>query len=390
MVFGEPDVEIKKQKDGQIMVEIKGVDVYDPTTGQKPDHGVVDQPGDGHDRSRGRPSDTRKQIAVALPAPGPRALANSEVCGRDSCEGDCSTSLRVYTGGELLAAQLPERNPVIVSANGDPIVRERDHVLLYAPRGSGKSWTTGALATCLSQGSPWARWKAARAFRVGWIDGEMPAGALRDRYEMLLAGQEPSGNLLFIMADVQDRPLPSLATAEGQAVIEPYIRDVEVLFLDHLSALFGRMAENDAEAWAPAQEWLLSLRRRGVTVFLVHHAGRSGQQRGTTKREDIADLIISLRQPADYVPEQGLRAEVHFEKARGLLGAVTEPFELQLRVVEGAASWTTREPEAETFDQVIELLRAGKSLRAIETATGISKSKVQRMKTRARERGLLA
>jgi adenine-specific DNA-methyltransferase len=34
MVFGEPDVEITKQKDGQIVAEIKGVDVYDPTTGQ--------------------------------------------------------------------------------------------------------------------------------------------------------------------------------------------------------------------------------------------------------------------------------------------------------------------------------------------------------------------
>ena len=34
MVFGEPDVEIRKQKDGQIVAEIKGVDVYDPTTGQ--------------------------------------------------------------------------------------------------------------------------------------------------------------------------------------------------------------------------------------------------------------------------------------------------------------------------------------------------------------------
>ena len=34
MVLGEPDVEIKKQKDGQIIVEIKRVDVYDPTTGQ--------------------------------------------------------------------------------------------------------------------------------------------------------------------------------------------------------------------------------------------------------------------------------------------------------------------------------------------------------------------
>jgi adenine-specific DNA-methyltransferase len=34
MVFGEPDVEITKQKDGQIVIEIKGLDVYDPTTGQ--------------------------------------------------------------------------------------------------------------------------------------------------------------------------------------------------------------------------------------------------------------------------------------------------------------------------------------------------------------------
>ena len=34
MVFGEPEVEVKKLKNGQIMVEIRGVDVYDPTTGQ--------------------------------------------------------------------------------------------------------------------------------------------------------------------------------------------------------------------------------------------------------------------------------------------------------------------------------------------------------------------
>jgi adenine-specific DNA-methyltransferase len=34
MVFGEPDVDITTQPAGQIVVEIKGVDVYDPTTGQ--------------------------------------------------------------------------------------------------------------------------------------------------------------------------------------------------------------------------------------------------------------------------------------------------------------------------------------------------------------------
>jgi adenine-specific DNA-methyltransferase len=34
MVFGEPDLEVKPQKDGKLVVRVRGVDVYDPTTGQ--------------------------------------------------------------------------------------------------------------------------------------------------------------------------------------------------------------------------------------------------------------------------------------------------------------------------------------------------------------------
>ncbi len=34
MYFGEPDIDIKKQKDGKIVAELKGLDVYDPTTGE--------------------------------------------------------------------------------------------------------------------------------------------------------------------------------------------------------------------------------------------------------------------------------------------------------------------------------------------------------------------
>lgn len=33
-VFGESDVKIHKEKDGQVVVEIKGVDMHDPTTGE--------------------------------------------------------------------------------------------------------------------------------------------------------------------------------------------------------------------------------------------------------------------------------------------------------------------------------------------------------------------
>lgn len=34
MVFGEPDIEIETLKDGQVQVEVRGLDIYDPTTGQ--------------------------------------------------------------------------------------------------------------------------------------------------------------------------------------------------------------------------------------------------------------------------------------------------------------------------------------------------------------------
>jgi len=42
MIFGEPDIDIQKQKDGKLLVEIKGVDVYDPTTGQIRSHSTDD------------------------------------------------------------------------------------------------------------------------------------------------------------------------------------------------------------------------------------------------------------------------------------------------------------------------------------------------------------
>jgi adenine-specific DNA-methyltransferase len=34
MVFGEPDIAIEKQQDGKLTVEVRGLDVYDPTTGE--------------------------------------------------------------------------------------------------------------------------------------------------------------------------------------------------------------------------------------------------------------------------------------------------------------------------------------------------------------------
>jgi len=42
MAFGEPDVEIRQRKDGKLEVEVRGVDVYDPTTQEIRSHSTDD------------------------------------------------------------------------------------------------------------------------------------------------------------------------------------------------------------------------------------------------------------------------------------------------------------------------------------------------------------
>jgi putative DNA primase/helicase len=112
----------------------------------------------------------------------------------------------------------------------------------------------------------------------------------------------------------------------------------------------------------------------------VHHAGKGGQQRGTSRREDVLDTSISLRRPADYSPTEGARFEIHLEKARGIVGAAAKPFEAKLETRGGATVWTTRELEDVSRVRVEALLDDGLSVREIADETGISKSTVHRIK----------
>jgi putative DNA primase/helicase len=81
------------------------------------------------------------------------------------------------------------------------------------------------------------------------------------------------------------------------------LEKIELLILHNLSTIFTG-SESAGDAWLPMQNWLLKLRRQGISVLLVHHAGTNGRQRGTSRREDALDTVIGLRRPEDYSPEQ--------------------------------------------------------------------------------------
>ena len=126
-----------------------------------------------------------------------------------------------------------------------------------------------------------------------------------------------------------------------------------------------------------------------MSALLVHHAGKGGSQRGTSRREDVLDTIINLKHPEDYSPEEGARFEVHLEKARGVIGEDAKPFEAKLEVRNGASFWTMRDLADVTLEQVIELTRLDMTVRDIADELGISKSKVNRLQKKARDEGLI-
>ena len=97
----------------------------------------------------------------------------------------------------------------------------------------------------------------------------------------------------------------TLTSKEARTAIE-HILDanpsIRVVILDNISCLFVGISEDKKQDWEPIGAWLVRLRHRGITVVLVHHAGKGGQQRGTSGREDALDAVLSLEYPPGLPP----------------------------------------------------------------------------------------
>ncbi len=125
-------------------------------------------------------------------------------------------------------------------------------------------------------------------------------------------------------------------------------------------------------------------------MIFIHHAGKDGNQRGTSKREDILDVVIELKRPSDYEPNQGARFIVEFTKARHLTGDDAQSFDTKLELVDGKQVWTTKPIEESNYEQVIELHGLNLSVTDIATELGIHKSNVSRALKKAKTEGRIA
>jgi len=267
--------------------------------------------------------------------------------------------------------------------------------MIYAPRGLGKSWLSLSMGVAVASGGSLLRWTAPAPRRVLLVDGEMQAADLQARLNAIMLGASaeiPNDNLQILAADTSERGI-NLGSLEGQQALEQHLEGVDLLILDNLSTLMTTGSEGASDAWLPMQNWLLKLRRKGIAVLLVHHAGVNGRQRGTSRREDALDTVIGLRRPADYSPAQGARFEVHVEKARSLTGGGALPFEAAVQPFVDTSGkpgikWVVRDLRPPVLLQAAELFGQGRTVREVAALLGLSRSEAGRLRLQALGEGL--
>lgn len=319
-----------------------------------------------------------------------------------------SPSLRDMTLGELQAAYAPKPTaPVAVELRDflaqeipprqlllSPWLPAQGLTMIHAERGIGKTHVALGVAYAVANGGEFLGWKAGTPCGVLLIDGEMPSVALQERLSAIIAAneKEPVAPFKIITPDLQsrDKGALNLADPEDQESLEPLLEGIGLIVVDNISTLCRGGKENDAESWLPIQGWALRQRAAGRSVLFIHHSGKGGEQRGTSRREDVLDTVIDLRRPKDYEPNQGARFEVHYRKARGFYGDQAKPFEAMLTIGQnGGQAWTIKTLEDSLMAQVVALHKEGLSGSEIAEEIGRHKSNVSRMLSKARAEGLI-
>lgn len=286
----------------------------------------------------------------------------------------------------FLSLEMPPKKLLL-----SPWLPEQGLTMIYALRGVGKTYVSLSIAYAVATGGTIFGWQAPEPKRVLYIDGEMPASTMQERLAQISRSSEKqildSAHFRLITPDLQEAGIRDLCTSEGQADIIEFIDDFDLIVFDNLSTLTRSGRENEAESWLPVQELALFLRRRGKSILFVHHAAKGGQQRGTSRKEDVLDTVISLRRPPNYSPSDGAKFEVHFEKNRGFGGDDAKPFEAALISNESKFIWSCRDIESRNNEDIIDMYNEGMKQTDIAKELQVHRSTISRTIAKAKAEG---
>jgi hypothetical protein len=224
---------------------------------------------------------------------------------------------------ELLATQLPEQEFIVF-----PWLPTQALIMLFAARGVGKTWVALEMAISIALGRDLLAWAVPKPRRVLFIDGEMPLGSLQFRLRQLLGHTPPPADLTIISSQLlwQDSAPLNISQPHQQQRVDDLLsemksdgRNPDLIILDNLSSLVTGIDENSNSDLDQFLQWLVKLRSQGYAVMAVHHAGKNGDQRGGSRREDLLDTVVKLEKhdSLNLAPTEGACFKLTFTKLRG-------------------------------------------------------------------------
>lgn len=259
--------------------------------------------------------------------------------------------LRVVDLHDFLKMHIPPRETLL-----DPWILSQWLGMVHGWRGEGKTFLSLSIAYAVASGGSVLGWKAPKPAKVLYLDGEMLGALLQERLSAITAGadKEPDkGMLQIVTPDLQVRPMPDLSTIGGLAAIEEVMSpDTKLIIVDSLSSLmWGEGNENESESWLSVAQWAIAQRVTGRSVLFLHHSGKAGTQRGTSRREDFLDSVLKLKSPLGHSPNSGAKFEIRVDKARSRSSFQ----EIEAELVEGkdgaGVQWVYRTIEASLKDR---------------------------------------
>jgi len=101
-------------------------------------------------------------------------------------------------------------------------------------------------------------------------------------------------------------------------------------------------------------------RFRGRSVILIHHENRTGQPRGTSKREDVLDTCVRIQalEEDEAATAEQASFRLSFTKKREFFGDEAAPRILRLATASGVNDWSYEQERDEKRERIAELALA--------------------------------
>jgi putative DNA primase/helicase len=274
----------------------------------------------------------------------------------------------------------------------DPWVAEQMLILITGFRGIGKTWFTLTLSDAIANGVRFGPWEVLNNTKVLYLEGEMTVVDVIDRMKQINPDHKKNDRL-FIYSDayatVQHEALPAnLRDEKWRDEITSILLDgqYKVFVIDNITSLLPGASASDDDTWSVINYWLRQLRANGVTVILIHHPGKSGDQLGTSTREFNLDVSLMLQKKPGYKAEDGIDFIVEFTKTRIPFVNLHKIRTLNLNArpdEDGKLCWLYQEAESELTFRVLSLLNDGYNQTIAGEELGINQSRVSRIRKKA-------